>query len=158
MATKERLEEEWADFVKRASKDQLQKLRDAGIVNPADPEDGEFPQFHRYIDRYLGKEEKVVGWLYSRIAKPCESDDPDMNFAMAVAARVIDAFDCSVEPEIKLHCDCFRLALGFPSCGSQKEVASKHGMSKAAISFRVRVIQRRLKLPTGAFNGPRAKP
>lgn len=156
MATKERLKDEWRNFIRRASAQQIEELRKAGIVDPTNDEDGELPDSHRYIDRYLDRGDKVADWLFSKIEKPAGSD-PNMTFATAIAARIVDAFDCSVEPAVKLHCDCFRLALGYASCGSQKQVAVKHGKSKAFISFRVRVIQRRLGIPTGAHNGNRCK-
>lgn len=157
----------WQDHVASLSKEDIEKLRAAG-VDPDDPLELKNARFHRVVNT----QEQKSGYTrhkesyFQRITKneqirshreSVEQDDPVHVFAIIVARMVIDAFDCSKSRDVKLHCDCMRLAIGDASMGSQKSVCEKYGVNKAALSLRVRNIQRRLNLPKCIFNGNRTK-
>lgn len=153
------LRTEWKGFLAKRSKAELRKLKEAGfdLANPEAPHD----PYTRVVDTTPGQEDddcavtnKKAGdrstrrddYFMDRSAKD-EETDPAMDFAVAVAARVIDAFDCTSNKAVALHADCFRLAIGYPSCGSQSDVARRHGVNRANVSFHVRTIQRKVGLP-----------
>lgn len=148
------------------------KLEEAGF-DIHDPLSENLPELHRLLENFeprddddgghrksaFGGRDKLKREIERGISEETRREpdpaDPAMDFAVAIAARVIDAFDCNKSPEVRLHIDCMKLALGYPSCGSQKEIAAKWNMSKASISWRVRHIQKKLNLPICVFNGNR---
>jgi hypothetical protein len=50
-----------------------------------------------------------------------------------------------------LECTCLRLALGLPDQPTMTAVAETHNLTRAAVSARVKTIQRRLKLPPSLY-------
>lgn len=127
-----------------------------------DPSSDNLSQFHKTFapadeddDPTEGKGRSARTQIDLTDKYQAERKDPAMDFAVAIAAKVIDVFGATTSQEVKMHADCMRLAIGYPSCGSQKEIAERYGRSKAYISFRVRSIQKRLNLPTCIFNGNR---
>jgi hypothetical protein len=150
------LRETWEDFLRKATPQQRDDLEEAGF-DLADPLDENLPEFHRRFST-AGDDElsEWVTMINRRKDAPADSPkDPLIDFAVVVACKVIDAFDCSADKEVKLHAECMRLAIGMPSCGSQKEVGKRYGKTKAYVSWKVRSIQRRLQLPVCIFNGNR---
>lgn len=158
----------WQEHVAGLSKEDLEKLRAAG-VDPDDPLELKTARFHRVVSTQEGKGgeySKMRESYFQRITKGGqirehidgeEKDDPVQVFAIIITRMVIDAFDCSKSREVRFHCDCMRLALGDASMGSQKQVCEKYGVSKAMLSWNVRKIQKRLNLPKCIFNGNRTK-
>lgn len=138
------------------TEEQRRELVEAGF-DLSDVEVEVLPQFHKlftpYEDGHPENESRKIPVLMSRDER--DAGMGAMGYAVFIAARVIDAFDCTTSKEAKLHCDCMRLAIGYPSCGSQQEIAERYGKSKAFISYRVRSIQKRLNLPLCVFNGNR---
>lgn len=150
------IRETWDDFLAKATPKQRAELEKAGF-DLADPLSENLPEYHRRFSS-AGDDERSewVTMINSRKDRAAESPkDPLMDFAVVVACRVIDSFDCSQDKGVRLHAECMRLAIGMPSCGSQKEVAKKFGKTKAYVSFRVRAIQKKLTLPVCIFNGNR---
>lgn len=137
----------------------MKKLKSAGF-NMDDPLDEGLPMFHRRMETKQRDREDKMGYadtVMLAYAERCKPDEPDsmMDFAVAVASHLIDAFDCSRDKSVRLHADCMRLAIGYPSCRSQAEVCKRYGLSKANISWRVRSIQKRFNISKGCFNGNR---
>ena len=172
MATNQDLRRAWREFTQNMTPSEIKKLEEAGF-DLANPLDDNLPEFHRLLENFEPKDDddvgprksafggrdklkrQIEGRIVDEARREPEASDTAMDFAVAVAARVIDAFDCNKSPEVRLHIDCMKLALGYPACGSQKEIAAKWGMSKASVSWRVRHIQRKLNLPLCVFNGNR---
>lgn len=153
------LRAEWRAFLAKKSKADLAKLREAGF-DLDDPETPHDP-YTRVVDTTPGQEDDDPSETNFKAGDKCSrrsdyfapredverTSEPHMDYAVAIAARVIDAFDCTKSKDVALHADCFRLAIGYPSCGSQSDVARRHGVNRANVSFRVRAIQRRVGLP-----------
>lgn len=143
-------------FVTGLTDDQRRELVSAGF-DLSDVEAETMPQFHKlftpYEDGHPENESRKIPVLMS--TKERDDGLGSVDFAVFIAARIIDAFDCTTSKEARLHCDCMRLAVGYPSCGSQQDIARKYGKSKAFVSYRVRSIQKRLDLPLCVFNGNR---
>jgi hypothetical protein len=153
------LKEAWEKWVSNMPPKQAQKLIDAGF-NLDDINDDGLPMFHRRMETKQRDREDKMGYAdkvllsHAKRTKPEEADAP-MDFAIYIAAQLIDAFDCSRDKSVRLHADCMRLAIGHPSCKSQDEVCKRYSLSKANISWRVRSIQKRFNLSRGCFNGNR---
>lgn len=137
----------------------MARLVEAGF-DLDDPSDENVP-YTRRVDTTPGAEDvedsamhrngkRDVRALFFKFNQPAggepEEQDKALDYAVAVAAKVIDAFDCTKDRLVSLHADCMRLAIGYPCCGSQSDVARRHGVNRANVSFRVRSIQRRLGL------------
>ena len=158
----------WANWLAQLTDVEKAQLRDAGI-DIGDPLDDGLARFNRLFQQTGGDGVSDDGYddqkgYFARItekmvedaAKP-EKKDPAMDFAVFVAARVIDVFAASNSRDVRLHCDCVKLALAYPSCRSQEQICERYNLSKANVSWRVRNIQRKFNLPKGCFNGNRAK-
>jgi hypothetical protein len=165
-----RLKQEWDKWIVSMKKDDIQKLIDAGFdIGEYSPFPNNLPMVHRGIDTRGGKDSEYSKWnesYFQRITKKdlirkhIESQievesEPEMGFAVYIAAQVISAFDCSRDKQVKIHVDCMKLAIGMPSCKSQKDICKKYNLPKANVSWRVRSIQKRLNLPRNCFNGNR---
>jgi len=159
---KRTLREEWEAFLSKATAQDIKRLADAGI-NVEDPLDDNLPMFHRRFgtdgdstgDANANSYFQKISAGVAKSKGRAEDANPSMELAVAIAARVIDAFDCTKSKEVRMHSDCMRLAIGYPSCGSQQEIAKRYGRSKSYISYRVRMIQRKFSLPLCAYNGNR---
>lgn len=139
------LQDEWVSFLAGLSEEDRKKLKAAGVNldNPTNPDPPQGP--NRYITNEWWIEKHAV-----KQGRPEESD-PMKDFMISVIAKVIDAFDCSRSPEVKLHADCMKMALGVPGYKSMGDLASRHDTSKAMISWRVKYIQRRVGLEPSVY-------
>lgn len=151
----------WKEFLRKLTPEDRKRLVDAGF-DMDDPSVDNLPQFHKTFaptdkDTDASEGKGRCSRTQIDITDRYEADrkDPAMDFAVAIAAKIIDVFGATTSQEVKMHADCMRLAIGYPSCGSQKDIAQRYGRSKAYISFRVRSIQKRLNLPNCIFNGNR---
>lgn len=150
------LKKAWSVFLDNCSDEEMQSLLDSG-VNPRDPLDDNLPMFHRLFEQTENSEgnsyfDKILGDLSRSTPQATEPTDPARDFAVAVAARVIAAFDCPQSPEVSLHSDCVKLALGIDSAGSQKDVSKRHSRSKQFVNWKVKSIQKRLGVGKSCFN------
>lgn len=147
------LSQAWSDFLESRTREELDLLAKANI-DLSDPESENLPMFHRLFEH----SENDDGNSYFESIQPKETpkretpQEPVLDFAVAIAARVIHAFDCPRSPEVNLHADCVRLAMGIHSVGSQKEVAQRHGRSKQFVHWKVKSIQRKLGIGKSCFN------
>lgn len=69
---------------------------------------------------------------------------------LSIIRKVLRAYEVSAQqhPAVRLHGDCLALALSVPGYGDLSAVAKRHGVSKQAVSKRVRVIASALDLPS----------
>ena len=153
------LRETWNQWVSKLSDAQIKKLKESGF-DLDDPLDDGLPIPHRRMETKPRDREDKMGYadkvmLAYSLRTSDDKPDAPMDFAVAVAAQLIDAFDCSRDKSVRLHADCMRLAIGHPACRSQDEVCKRYSLSKANISWRVRSIQKRFNLSRGCFNGNR---
>jgi hypothetical protein len=162
------LKQEWAKFIKTRTKEQIAQLEASGF-DTGDPQSENLHRFHRTFQEGLTNKqgnkpsdsgtqaysEKLSFMVHKMAGNTEKESDPAMDFAVAIAARVIDIFDCSRDRQVRLHADCMRLAIGYPSARSQSEICDKYNLSKANVSWRVRSIQRKFDLPRCFTNGNR---
>jgi len=138
------LEEVWVSFLAGLSPEEKLKLKGNGVNldNPTNPDPPQGP------NRYITNE----WWIEKHAARQAvEEQSPMHDLMVSVVARVIDAFDCSRSPEVKLHADCMKMALGVPGYKSMGELAKRHDTSKAMISWRVKYIQKRIGLEPSVY-------
>lgn len=138
------LEEVWISFLAGLSPEEKLKLKGNGVNldNPTNPDPPQGP------NRYITNE----WWIEKHAARQVADEQSPMHDIMvSVVARVIDAFDCSRSPEVKLHADCMKMALGVPGYKSMGELAKRHDTSKAMISWRVKYIQKRVGLEPSIY-------
>lgn len=127
-------------------------------INPLDPTSDNLPMFHRRFEHTENDDgnsycDSILAHKAIERHRAGEDDDaPARDFAVAVAARVINAFDCIQSPDVNIHADCMRLAIGLESVGTQKEVAQRHRRTKQFIHAKVDLIQKRLGIGKSCFN------
>lgn len=68
-----------------------------------------------------------------------------------ILRKVIAVIDLSPSAEVRLHGTCIKLALGMPGLPTMTALANQHNLTRAAISARVKTIQRNLKLPPSLY-------
>jgi hypothetical protein len=68
-----------------------------------------------------------------------------------ILRKVIAVIDLSTHSEVRLHGTCIKLALGIPDQPTMTALANQHSLTRAAISARVKTIQRNLKLPPSLY-------
>jgi hypothetical protein len=140
---KERLKSEWAGFIATLSPQEIAAL-EAANIDVGDYFSENLPEPHRriydasYADRMAVKQE-------------AQEENTSFSSLVSIIARVIDALDCTNNREVLLHNDCIRMALGYRNYKSMADVAKKYGVDKATISWRVKQIQHRLKLPPSCY-------
>ncbi len=147
------LNDVWRDFVKNLPPEQVEAMRRNGL-NPDDINDDGLHRFHRLVEPdETGDGDGVTYWslIMGRHQRKMLSErkpdaDPLEDFATAVAARVIDAFDCSRDPRVRFHADCMRIALGYKEHGSLEKVAKRYDTDKQKVHWHVTTIRKRLGL------------
>jgi len=145
--SKAKLNKIWQDFIATLPPDEVKKIVEAGI-DPQDIHKADLAQPSRYIhdDSFLDGN-SIKAWR--------ESEEMDTNsifpYLSSIIAKVIDALDCTSSREVLMHNDCIRIALGYRNYKSMSEVAKHYGVGRAAISLRVKNIQRRLRLAPSIY-------
>jgi len=169
--------DEYQRFWKRLSKVERAALEAAGF-NPHRPEDSGVPFAHRYFSGEPsdggdvlggpGGEENFVqgGWGQGydinevqaaqwRMRERNETQVSDRTFTqdevLDILRKVIAVIDLSTHAEVRLHGTCIKLALGIPDQPTMTALANQHNLTRAAISARVKTIQRNLKLPPSLY-------
>lgn len=159
------LHEEYKRFWKRLSKAERESLMSAGFDHLR-PDDAGIPYAHRYFggEPVADHEEETrsEGYDINRLAanqwnnrergaaevseKFFTQDD-----VLDILRKVIAVIDLSPCAEVRLHGTCIKLALGMPGLPTMTALADQHGLTRAAISARVKTIQRNLKLPPSLY-------
>jgi hypothetical protein len=151
---------------------------EAAGFNPNRPEDAGVPFAHRYFSGEPsdggdvlggpGGEENFVqgGWGQGydinevqaaqwRMRERNETQVSDRTFTqeevLDILRKVIAVIDLSTHAEVRLHGTCIKLALGIPDQPTMTALANQHNLTRAAISARVKTIQRNLKLPPSLY-------
>lgn len=157
--------DEYKRFWKRLSKAEREALTSTGF-DPRRPDDSGVPYAHRYfggepvsdqdddtrsegydINRLVSIQwsQRERGW--AEVSEKYFSQDDVLDILRKVIA-VIDLSPCA---EVRLHGTCIKLALGMPGLPTMTALADQHGLTRAAISARVKTIQRNLKLPPSLY-------
>lgn len=157
--------EEYQRFWKRLSKAEREALTSTGF-DPRRPDDSGVPYAHRYfggepisnqdddtrsegydINRLVSVQwnQRERGW--TEVSEKFFSQDDVLD----ILRKVIAVIDLSPSAEVRLHGTCIKLALGMPGLPTMTALANQHKLTRAAISARVKTIQRNLKLPPSLY-------
>jgi hypothetical protein len=159
--------DEYQRFWKRLSKVERAALEAAGF-NPHRPEDAGVPLAHRYFggepvsEVWNDNETRSDGYDINRVAANqwhqrertyTEMSDRlfTQDMVLDILRKVIAVIDLSTHSEVRLHGTCIKLALGIPDQPTMTALANQHNLTRAAISARVKTIQRNLKLPPSLY-------
>jgi len=158
--------EEYQRFWKRLSKAEREALTSTGF-DPRRPDDSGVPYAHRYfggepVQDEDGSGPKQEGYDINRLAavrweqrERTWSEMSEKFFSqddvLDILRKVIAVIDLSPSAEVRLHGTCIKLALGMPGLPTMTALANQHKLTRAAISARVKTIQRNLKLPPSLY-------
>lgn len=166
--------DEYQRFWKRLSKAERSALEATGF-NHRNPDDAGVPHAHRYFsgeptdpEAWEGGKHNLCegGWgqgydinhmqaLQWRMREREEVQMSDRTFTqdevLDILRKVIAVIDLSTHAEVRLHGTCIKLALGMPDQPTMTALANQHRLTRAAISARVKTIQRNLNLPPSLY-------
>jgi hypothetical protein len=168
------LDDEYRKLWKRASKAERDALLLTGF-DPDAPADDGVP----YAHRYFGGETDSPDGLQEGAQREFSKSSPngfDINFLQAVnfyrrqreeevvivrtysheevlelLTRVLSVLADSNDRAVRLHATCIKLALGMPDQPTMTALAKDHKLTRAAVSARVKTIQRNLNLPPSIY-------
>ena len=159
--------DEYQRFWKRLSKAEREALASTGFDH-ADPADAGIPYAHRYFggepvcevwndnesrtDGYDINRVQALRWqMREREEAPVSERVFTQDEVLDILRKVIAVIDLSTHSEVRLHGTCIKLALGMPGLPTMTALANQHNLTRAAISARVKTIQRNLKLPPSLY-------
>jgi hypothetical protein len=157
--------DEYQRFWKRLSKAEREALTSTGF-DPDRPDDSGVPFAHRYFGGEPvsdhDEETRSEGYDINRLAANhwhqrqrnwTEVSDKfySQDDVLDILRKVIAVIDLSPSAEVRLHGTCIKLALGMPGLPTMTALANQHKLTRAAISARVKTIQRNLKLPPSLY-------
>ena len=68
-----------------------------------------------------------------------------------IIAKILSVLGDSDHPENRLQATCIKLAVGMPGQPNMTALAKEHDLTRAAVSLRVKTIQRKLGLPPSMY-------
>lgn len=158
--------DKYQSFWKKLSKADKQALALTGF-DPRRPDDSGVPHAHRYFGgepvQDKDGQSRHEGYDINRVAanqwNHRDRHEPDMiteksyskDDVLDILSKVIAVIDLSPSPEVKLHGTCIKLALGMPGLPTMTALANQYRLTRAAISARVKTIQRNLQLPPSLY-------
>jgi hypothetical protein len=158
--------DEYQRFWKRLTKAEREALTSTGF-DPANPSDAGVPYAHRYFggepmqnqdelgikrEGYDINKVQATRWELRERAETIVSDRTfTQDEVLDILRKVIAVIDLSTHAEVRLHGTCIKLALGIPDQPTMTALANQHNLTRAAISARVKTIQRNLKLPPSLY-------
>lgn len=144
--SKQAINKIWKDWVATLPPEEVNRLASFNL-DPADIHKADVTQPSRYIhdDSFLDGN-SIKAWRDEN-----NQHAEALPHLTSIIAKVIDALDCTSSREVQMHNDCIRIALGYRNYKSMSDVASKYGVGRAAISLRVKNIQKRLKLAPSIY-------
>jgi hypothetical protein len=98
-----------------------------------------FNQFKKWIGDKSKNEDKIARRFFS-------FDD-----VLEILNRVISILDDSNDKSVKLHATCIKIALGMPEQPNMTKLAREHNLTRAAVSLRVKTIQKNLGLSPSMY-------
>jgi hypothetical protein len=171
------LSAEYNRWWKKLSKDERKTLIESGAFRADEPSNatpndsrssvngGHF-DFSRAEDEKTYANTHAAGSLKNNTPTPPETlialeDAPAMQRFEVAALRLratlfflLEGLDKSTDPAMRLHADIIRIVVGEGQPPRMKDLASRHGLSRAAISLRCRKLLRRLGLEPSRFMRP----
>jgi hypothetical protein len=168
------LNDHYRKLWKRASKSEREALLLTGF-DPDSPTDDGVPYAHRYFGGETESPEGLQEGSMREFAKSSPNGF-DINFYQAMAfhrrkreedvvivrtyshddmlellTRVLSVLADSNDRAVRLHATCIKLALGMPDQPTMTALAKDNKLTRAAVSARVKTIQRNLNLPPSIY-------
>jgi hypothetical protein len=161
------MENEYRKWWRKLSKEEKASLLKTGF-NPKNYKDDGVPSAHRYFggepsDNEIESRKVVFGYdinfnsyknWQNNFAKN-ESYLKNRKFTndevLEIINRVILVLDDSNDASVKLHAICIKIALGVPGQPTMTAVAKCYNLTRAAVSLRVKTIQRNLGLAPSIY-------
>jgi hypothetical protein len=94
---------------------------------------------YRHEDYYLEPETHMTDRNYTK------------DEVLDIIAKIVSVLGDSEHPENRLQATCIFLAIGMPGQPNMTALAKEHSLTRAAISLRVKTIQRKLGLPPSVY-------
>jgi hypothetical protein len=109
------------------------------INNGLNGYDINFNQFRKWISDKNKNEDEIVRryFLFDEV--------------LEILNRVISILDDSNDKSVKLHATCIKIALGMPEQPNMTKLAREHNLTRAAVSLRVKTIQKNLGLSPSMY-------
>ena len=144
--SKQTINKIWQDWVATLPQEEVNRLSLFNI-DPADIHKADVAEPSRYIH-----DDSFLDGRSIKLWRDGQNEGLDaFPYLTSIIAKVIDALDCTSSREVQMHNDCIRIALGYRNYKSMSDVAKQYGVGRAAISLRVKNIQRRLKLAPSIY-------
>lgn len=165
----------YAAWWKRCTAEQKKALLETGF-DPANPGHSGIGMAFRYVDsdnelQYSDDGDVVsshgprgynVDSITKREYRPTDiyqrEDEPHMtdrtytkDEVLDIIAKVLSVLGDSDHPENRLQATCIKLAVGMPGQPNMTALAREHDLTRAAVSLRVKTIQRKLGLPPSVY-------
>jgi len=161
------LENEYRKWWKKLTKREKEVLKATGFDYKNCADDG-VPLAHRYFGGEPVQDEDMTGnkplgydinfnqfrkWLSDK--NQTEDKIKKLTFSfddvLEILNRVIAILDDSNEKAVKLHATCIKIALGIPNQPNMTALAKDHNLTRAAVSLRVKTIQKNLGLAPSMY-------
>ena len=75
----------------------------------------------------------------------------DKQEVLEIISRIISVLGDSGHPENRLQATCIKLAIGVPGQPNMTALAKEHNLTRAAVSLRVKTIQKKMGLPPSVY-------
>jgi hypothetical protein len=163
------LQNEYRKWWAKLSKEEKSALLKTGY-NPKDYTDDGVPTAHRYFggepsDIGLSKGKQVVfgydinytsykNWINIILKKDADESNQTIytdDEVLEIINRVILVLDDCNDASVKLHAICIKIALGVPGQPTMTAVAKCYNLTRAAVSLRVKTIQRSLGITPSIY-------
>ena len=174
MSAKSDMRAIYAAWWKRCTAEQKAKMLETGF-DPNNPEASGIGLAYRYVDsdnetsydsdgtfkQTHGPRGYNVDSIQKREYRPDDYYLPsaphmtDRNYTkdevLDIIAKILSVLGDSDHPENRLQATCILLAIGMPGQPNMTALAKEHDLTRAAVSLRVKTIQRKLGLPPSVY-------
>ena len=162
----------YAAWWKRCTADQKKALIETGF-DPQNPGHSGIGMAFRYVDSDVNNDygEDNIGGRGPRgynvdnlqrknylNGSQAQEDGPHMtdreytkDEVLDIIAKILSVLGDSDHPENRLQATCIKLAVGMPGQPNMTALAKEHDLTRAAVSLRVKTIQRKLGLPPSMY-------
>jgi hypothetical protein len=162
------LESEYNKWWRKLPKADKELLKSTGFDYKNFKDDG-VPLAHRYFGGETEKQEgedqaptsngydinfnQFKKWISDRTKNEDEISRRYFLFdeVLEILNRVISILDDSNDKSVKLHATCIKIALGMPEQPNMTKLAREHNLTRAAVSLRVKTIQKNLGLSPSIY-------
>lgn len=159
------LRSEYRRLWRRLSKEQRLLLEATGF-DQHDPTDAGVPRQHRSATTqgnesgptYRQQGTYDVDYMQAKSWRLDREEETEVSVrtftqddVLDILRRILSVLDNSNDDGVRLHAYCIKTALGMPDLPNMSATAKAHGLTRAAVSGRVKLIQKNLGLPPSMY-------